>query len=122
MWSLPIERKIQAHQSYTLSRKKQELPHIRSLTHHPVFHMHAPAKKGMDCLISSTVLRSKDGRIQGYQGIIQDVTDFNRVVKALRNSARLYLAIVEDQTESICRTLPRGKLTLARYVFVCGAP
>ncbi|MBW1783878.1 MAG: PAS domain S-box protein [Deltaproteobacteria bacterium] len=33
----------------------------------------------MDCLITSTVRRSKDGSILGYQGIIRDITEWKRI-------------------------------------------
>lgn len=38
----------------------------------------------MDCLLTSTVRQSNDGRILGYQGIIRDVTKYKRAQEALR--------------------------------------
>ena len=39
----------------------------------------------MECLITSNVRRSADGRIDGYQGIIRDMTEEKRMEKALRS-------------------------------------
>ena len=49
----------------------------------------------MDCLITSTVRRSHDGKILGYQGLIRDVTVYKETEKALRESEAHYRAIVE---------------------------
>lgn len=71
----------------------------------------------MDCLLTSTVRRSTGDKVLGYQGIIRDVTEFNRAVKALRESEARYRAIVEDQTELICRFLPNRRITFVNGAF-----
>jgi PAS domain S-box-containing protein len=48
--------------------------------------------------------------------LARDVTERNRAEEALRHSQQRYRAVVEDQTELICRWLPTGELT-----FVNGA-
>jgi PAS domain S-box-containing protein len=53
----------------------------------------------------------------GYQGIIRDVTARKRAERALQESEARYRAIVEDQTELICRFLPDGKLTFVNDAY-----
>jgi PAS domain S-box-containing protein len=71
----------------------------------------------MDCLLTGTVRQSTDGTILGYQGIIRDVTEYNRAEKALRESEARYRAVVEDQTELICRFLPDNTLTFVNEAY-----
>ena len=71
----------------------------------------------MDCLLTSTVRLSPDNRILGYQGIIRDVTEFKRAEKALQESEARYRAVVEDQTEPICRLLPNRIITFVNQAY-----
>jgi PAS domain S-box-containing protein len=43
----------------------------------------------MDCILTSTVRRSADGTILGYQGIIRDVTEQNRIERLRNNVHRM---------------------------------
>jgi len=40
----------------------------------------------LDCLLTATVRRGKDGGVLGYQGIVRDVTDFKRNEKELEHT------------------------------------
>jgi PAS domain S-box-containing protein len=71
----------------------------------------------IDCLLTGTVRRSTDGTILGYQGIIRDVTEHRRAEKALRESEARYRAVVEDQTELICRFLPDRTITFVNEAY-----
>lgn len=71
----------------------------------------------MDCLLTATLRRSKDGSVEGYQGIIRDVTDYKLAQDALQQSEARYRAIVEDQTELICRFRPDGTITFANEAY-----
>ena len=71
----------------------------------------------IDCLLTATVRQSNDGNILGYQGIIRDVTEYKRAEEALRQSEARYRAIVEDQTELICRFLPDGTITFVNEAY-----
>jgi len=42
----------------------------------------------IDCLLTSSVRRSEDGTVQGYQGIIRDVTEQKKAEKALQESTQ----------------------------------
>jgi PAS domain S-box-containing protein len=71
----------------------------------------------LDCLLTSSVRYSKDGSILGYQGIIRDVTAYKRAEDALRRNEAQYRAIVEDQTELICRFLPDTTITFVNEAY-----
>lgn len=49
--------------------------------------------------------------------ISRDVTERQRAAARLENSERRYRAIVEDQTELVCRFLPAGELTFVNQAF-----
>lgn len=49
----------------------------------------------MDCLISATIWRSPDGEVQGYQGIIRDITAQKRAAEAVRESEARFRAVFE---------------------------
>jgi len=49
----------------------------------------------IDCLLTSSVIRSTDGTIEGYQGIIRDITEQKRAEEALKEREAQYRAIVE---------------------------
>jgi len=55
----------------------------------------------MDCLLTSTVRRSSDGNIEGYQGIIRDITDRKQVEAALRESEAQKKAILDASIDRI---------------------
>ncbi|MEI6702684.1 MAG: PAS domain S-box protein, partial [Deltaproteobacteria bacterium] len=57
-----------------------------------------------------------DGTVTGLIGTILDITEQKLTEEALRESEARFHAIIEDQTELICRYLPDGRLT-----FVNGA-
>lgn len=53
------------------------------------------------------------GRFLGLIGLSRDVTDRVAAERALRESERRYRAIVEDQTEIVCRLRPDGVVAFA---------
>jgi PAS domain S-box-containing protein len=71
----------------------------------------------MDCLLTSSVSRSNGGAVLGYQGIVRDITERKRAEKTLLESEARYRAVVEDQTELICRFLPGGILTFVNEAY-----
>jgi len=57
-----------------------------------------------------------DGRLVRLQ-IATDITEIKRTEAALKNSERRYRAIVQDQTELICRISPEGKLSFVNHAY-----
>jgi PAS domain S-box-containing protein len=57
-----------------------------------------------------------DGRLVRLQ-IATDITEIKRTEAALKNSERRYRAIVQDQTELICRISPEGILSFVNQAY-----
>lgn len=57
------------------------------------------------------------GVLQGYRGISRDITERKLAGETIKQSEARYRAIVEDQTEMICRLLPDGKLTFVNEAY-----
>ncbi len=62
-------------------------------------------------------IKDEDGRTREIQAIGRDITDRKEAEEALRQSESHYRAIVEDQTELICRTRPDGTLTFVNEAY-----
>ena len=54
----------------------------------------------MDCLLTTTLWRSKDGKILGYHGIIRDITERKRAEEELRESEGRYRTLVESASHA----------------------
>lgn len=59
----------------------------------------------------------KDGRLVEFIGACTDVTDLKEAERALQRSEARYRAVVEDQTELICRFLPDTTLTFVNEAY-----
>jgi PAS domain S-box-containing protein len=59
----------------------------------------------------------EDGRIVGLQGVSRDITDRKQAEQALRESEARYRAVVESQTELICRFARGGVLTFVNEAY-----
>jgi PAS domain S-box-containing protein len=68
-------------------------------------------------LVSCTPVFGESGEISTIIHIATDITDRKLVEEALRNSERRYRAVVESQTEMICRFLPDGTLTFVNEAY-----
>jgi len=55
----------------------------------------------MECLLSSTVWVDAAGEIQGYQGIIENVTERNRAERALRENEQKFRSLIERASDTI---------------------
>ncbi len=71
----------------------------------------------LDCLLTASVRHDDEGNILEYHGIIRDITELKRKEDALKNSEERYRAIVEDQTELVCRFRTDGKITFVNQAF-----
>ncbi len=56
-------------------------------------------------------------RFIGHHCFMKDISDRKRIEESLRNSEACYRAIVEDQTELICRTQPDWTLTFVNEAY-----
>jgi len=71
----------------------------------------------LDCLLTASVRYDQGGNVLEYHGIIRDITEVKQKEEALKHSEERYRAIVEDQTELVCRFRPGGKLTFVNDAF-----
>ncbi|HIK12049.1 MAG TPA: PAS domain S-box protein, partial [Oscillatoriaceae cyanobacterium M33_DOE_052] len=62
-------------------------------------------------------VRNEAGEIYRLAGIAEDVTQRKQMEEALRHSQQRYLAILQDQTELICRFTPDGVITFANDAY-----
>jgi PAS domain S-box-containing protein len=70
--------------------------------------------------VSIFPIRDAEGAVVGFAGIARDTSNLKEAASKLRVSEERYRAIVQDQTEMICRSLPDATLTFvndsyARY-------
>lgn len=63
------------------------------------------------------VKRDSDGQPLRMLGTITDITKRKKIEQALLESEARYRAVVQDQTEIICRFLPDGTLTFVNEVY-----
>ncbi|MBD2041954.1 PAS domain S-box protein [Microcoleus sp. FACHB-672] len=65
----------------------------------------------------SRVVHNAEGKAIRLDGISTDITEGKQAQEALLTSEKHYRAIVEDQTELICRFLPNGSLTFVNDAY-----
>jgi PAS domain S-box-containing protein len=66
---------------------------------------------------SDRAIFDKSGAVKEYQSVGRDITDIIQAEEALRESENRYRAVVEDQTELICRFAPDGTLTFVNDAY-----
>lgn len=67
--------------------------------------------------VSGSLQHDVDGKPSFFLAAASDISDRKQVETALRDSEMRYRAIVEDQTELICRFLPNGMLTFVNQAY-----
>ncbi|MFQ5977892.1 MAG: PAS domain S-box protein [Candidatus Heimdallarchaeota archaeon] len=67
--------------------------------------------------IGVVLVNDKQNKPLYIQGIVRDITEQKQTEKALRESEARYCAVVEDQTELICRYHPNGILTFVNEAY-----
>jgi PAS domain S-box-containing protein len=66
---------------------------------------------------SGEATRDDSGRVVYYDGNVEDITERKRAEVGLAESEKRYRAVVEDQTELICRFVPDGTLTFVNDAY-----
>lgn len=69
------------------------------------------------CVRTSSRAVVEDGRVTEVHGMLSDVTERKQAEMALRESEARYRAVVEDQTELICRFQPDGMQLFTNQLF-----
>lgn len=69
------------------------------------------------CVRTSSRAIIEDGRVREVHGVLSDVTERIRAEQALRENEARYRAVVEDQTELICRFRPDGTQLFTNQAF-----
>ena len=67
---------------------------------------------------SKIPLHDPQGNVTGILCTYEDITDRKQAEKALRESEERYHAIIEDQTDLICRYRPDGRLTFVNNAYL----
>ncbi|UCG81972.1 MAG: PAS domain S-box protein, partial [Desulfobacterales bacterium] len=70
------------------TRFQQEVESKGSVTNYEV-KFRKKDKTAMDCLLTASLRRAKDGRILGYQGIIRDITERKRLEAQLQQAQKM---------------------------------
>ena len=73
--------------------------------------------KVIPILFSVSTIKSREGKIDGFVCVGLDITERKHFENALLESQERYKAIVEDQTELICRFIPNGTITFINEAF-----
>ena len=60
---------------------------------------------------------NNQGQLEALEGFITDITERRQTEELLRLSEARYRAIVEDQTDLVCRFLPNGTLTFTNEAY-----
>jgi len=71
----------------------------------------------IDCLVTATARRSREGSIVGYQGIIRDVTELKHSEEALRESEQKYRTVLESNPDPVVVYDKVGKVTYMNPAF-----
>ncbi|MHC4496662.1 MAG: PAS domain-containing protein, partial [Planctomycetota bacterium] len=86
----------------------------------PTPHQIEVRKKDGDVIVfevNDRILRNAGGDITGVVGSARDITERKKAEEALKMSEQRYRAVVEDQTELICRNLPDGTITFVNEAY-----
>jgi PAS domain S-box-containing protein len=73
--------------------------------------------ESLPVLINATAVRDRDGHYVMSRSTVMDLRERKQAELTLKRREAQYRAIVEDQTEMICRFLPDGRLTFVNQAY-----
>ncbi len=68
--------------------------------------------------MSVSLLKNSLGQKQGVIFLLKDISSYTRTINEMKLSNAYYLAIIEEQSEMVCRFLPDFTLTFANQAFI----
>lgn len=71
-----------------------------------------------DIIVKRATFSDACGKISGFIGVLQDITDMVRAEETLREQERLFREVVQDQTELIVRYRPDWTILFANDAFL----
>lgn len=73
--------------------------------------------ESFDAALTMSAVRNQEGKMFAIRICVRDITDRKRLEAKLRQSEERYRAIVEAQTELVCRFLPDKTLTFVNHAY-----
>lgn len=71
----------------------------------------------MDCLVTSTVQLNEDGTVAGYQGIIRDVSENNRLMSLLESERQKFYSLLDELPAFVDLRTPDHAIVFANKRF-----
>jgi PAS domain S-box-containing protein len=112
-------RKVATPASVTLAEERAQRFLVGERPPSSVFEAELIRKDGSVVTVEThtRAIRNAAGKPVGFQGIYRDMTERRRIEIALRESEQRYRAVVETQTELVCRFLPDTTLTFVNEAY-----
>ncbi|MBT9315534.1 PAS domain-containing protein [Leptothoe spongobia] len=101
------------HDFYTLLNRLQQGEAFRNIS----LRLQPYQKQSLYASFTVAPMHDHQTQLVGFRWLFRDLTQQRRATIALQESEAKYRAIVEDQTELICRLMADGRLTFVNQAF-----